>query len=254
MIRTSDPEQQLSEAEVLARVDQSRVPRHVAVIMDGNGRWAQQRSLPRLEGHRASTQSIRDTVSASSELGVGFLTLYTFSAENWGRPEPEVRALMALIEHTLREELPELHSSRVRIRLLGRMERLPESLQREIRDATEHTAGNDGLTLQLAIDYGGRQEILDAVRGVAEEVAAGALSPGDVTESHFRAHLYRPDAPDPDLLIRTAGDLRVSNYLLWQIAYTEIHVTPTLWPDFRRAHFYLALIDYQGRQRRFGGV
>jgi undecaprenyl diphosphate synthase len=222
--------------------------------MDGNGRWAQQRDLPRFEGHRASTQSIRDTVAASGELDIGFLTLYTFSAENWGRPELEVRALMALIEHTLRQELPELHESRVRIRLLGRMERLPKSLQQEIERVTEHTARNDGLTLQLAIDYGGRQEIVDAVRGVAKDVAEGRMAPDDVTEAAFTAHLYRPDAPDPDLLIRTGGDLRVSNYLLWQIAYTEIHVTPTLWPDFRRVHFYQALADYQGRQRRFGGV
>jgi undecaprenyl diphosphate synthase len=207
-----------------------------------------------MEGHRASTQSIRDTVAASGELGIGFLTLYTFSAENWGRPEHEVRALMALIEHTLQQELPELHESRVRIRLLGRMERLPTSLQHQIERATGQTAGNDGLTLQLAIDYGGRQEIVDAARAVAKEVAEGKLAPDDVTEATLAAHLYRPDAPDPDLLIRTGGDFRVSNYLLWQIAYTEIHVTPTLWPDFRRMHLYQALADYQGRQRRFGGV
>jgi undecaprenyl diphosphate synthase len=254
MIGTSEFEQHQSEAELLAQLDRARLPRHVAVIMDGNGRWAQQRSMPRFEGHRASTQSIRDTVAVSGELGVRFLTLYTFSAENWGRPKLEVRALMALIEHTLRQELPELHESRVRIRLLGRLERLPKSLQQEIERATEHTAGNDGLTLQLAIDYGGRQEIVDAARGVAEDVAEGRMALGDVTEAAFIAHLYRPDAPDPDLLIRTGGDLRVSNYLLWQIAYAEIHVTPTLWPDFRRVHFYQALADYQGRQRRFGGV
>ena len=254
MVHTFETEQQPSEAELLARLDRSRLPRHIAVIMDGNGRWAQQRRLPRFEGHRASTQSIRDTVAASGELGVEFLTLYTFSAENWSRPEMEVRALMALIEQTLHQELAELHESRVRIRLLGRVERLPESLQREIQHAAEHTAGNDGLTLQLAIDYGGRQEIVDAVRAIVRDVADGKLARHDITERDLTARLYRPDAPDPDLLIRTGGDLRVSNYLLWQIAYTEIYVTPTLWPDFRRAHFYQALADYQGRQRRFGSV
>jgi len=251
---TSEHDRHQSGAELLAQLDRARLPRHVAVIMDGNGRWAQQRQLPRFEGHRASTQSIRDTVAASGELGIGFLTLYTFSAENWGRPEPEVRALMALIEQTLRQELPELHESRVRIRLLGRVERLPKSLQQQIERATEHTAGNDGLTLQLAIDYGGRQEIVDAARALAKEIAEGDLAPDDVTEAALAARLYRPDAPDPDLLIRTGGDFRISNYLLWQIAYTEIHVTPTLWPDFRRVHFYHALADYQARQRRFGGV
>jgi undecaprenyl diphosphate synthase len=222
--------------------------------MDGNGRWAKQRSLPRMEGHRASTQSIRDTVSACGELGIGFLTLYTFSAENWSRPEPEVRALMALIENTLRGELPELHASQVRIRLLGRTARLPASLQQQIDRATEMTSANSGLTLQLAIDYGGRQEILDAAIGLAREVEAGRLKPDEIRESDLSARLYRPDAPDPDLLIRTGGDLRVSNYLLWEIAYTEIYVTATLWPDFRKAHVYQALLDYQGRQRRFGGV
>jgi len=242
-------------AEALAaRLDRSRLPRHIAVIMDGNGRWARQRKLPRLDGHRASTQSIRDTVQACGELGIGFLTLYTFSAENWARPEAEVRALMALIEYTLRGELAELHSSRVRVRLLGRQERIPLSLRQEIARATELTAGNTGLTLQLAIDYGGRQEILDAAIGLAREVAGGALTPDEIEQSHFVAHLYRPDAPDPDLLIRTGGDFRVSNYQLWEIAYTEIHVTPTLWPDFRRADLYQALLDYQSRQRRFGGV
>jgi undecaprenyl diphosphate synthase len=251
---TIETDQQSSEAHLLARLDRTRVPRHIAVIMDGNGRWAKQRNLPRFEGHRASTQSIRDTVSACGELGVGFLTLYTFSAENWSRPDLEVRALMALIEETLRQELDELHAKRVRIRMLGRIAHLPQSLQRQVQRATEHTASNDGLTLQLAIDYGGRQEIVDAARAMAQETAAGKLEVADIDESRFAAYLYLPDAPDPDLLIRTGGDLRVSNYLLWQIAYTEIHVTPTLWPDFRRAHLYQALIDYQGRQRRFGGV
>jgi len=251
---TSKSEQRSEEAQLLAQLDRSRLPRHIAVIMDGNGRWAKQRGLPRLEGHRASTQSIRETVSACAKLAIEFLTLYTFSSENWTRPEAEVNALMTLIEHTLRTELEELQANRVRIRLLGRISRLPESLQREVNRATESTAGNTGLTLQLAIDYGGRQEILDAAMGLARDVALGLLSPDEIDESHFVRHLYRPDAPDPDLLIRTGGNLRVSNYLLWQIAYTEIHITPTLWPDFRKLHLYRALVDFQGRQRRFGGV
>jgi undecaprenyl diphosphate synthase len=246
--------EQESEAELAARLDRTRLPRHVALIMDGNGRWARQRSLPRLEGHRASRQSIRETVSACGELGIGFLTLYTFSSENWSRPEAEVRALMALIEETLRHELPELHAKRVRVRQIGRSEALPESLRRQIAEAEELTAANTGLTLQLAIDYGGRQEIVDAAARLAAEAVKGEIEPQSITEAEFAKRLYRPDAPDPDLLIRTGGDLRVSNYLLWEIAYTEIHVTPALWPDFRRAELYRALVDYQGRRRRFGGV
>lgn len=246
--------EEMCEDELLAQLDRSRLPQHVAVIMDGNGRWASQRGLPRLEGHRASAQAIRDTVSACGELDIAFLTLYTFSAENWSRPEPEVAALMALIEHTLRGELPELHQNRVRIRLLGRMASLPQSLQAALEEAAGLTARNTGLTLQLAIDYGGRQEIVEAARALAAEAAEGKLKPAEITQDHFVAHLYRPDAPDPDLLVRTGGDFRVSNYLLWQIAYAEIHVTPILWPDFRKRHFYEALIAYQGRQRRFGGL
>lgn len=240
--------------ELKARLDRSRLPVHIAIIMDGNGRWAAGRGLPRLEGHRASSQSIRDTIEACSELGIQYLTLYTFSVENWSRPRAEVEALMALIEHTIRRELPELHENRVRIRLLGDREGLPASLQREIARAEKLTEGNGGLTLQLAINYGGRREIAAAAARLAREAVEGRIAPEDIDEEAFAAHLYLPDSPDPDLLIRTGGDLRVSNYLLWQIAYTEIHVTPTLWPDYRRRHLYEALIDYQGRKRRFGGI
>jgi len=240
--------------ELKARLDRSRLPVHIAIIMDGNGRWAAGRGLPRLEGHRASSQSIRDTIEACSELGIQYLTLYTFSVENWSRPRAEVEALMALIEHTIRRELPELHENRVRIRLLGDREGLPASLQREIARAEKLTEGNGGLTLQLAINYGGRREIAAAAARLAREAVEGRIAPEDIDEEAFAARLYLPDSPDPDLLIRTGGDLRVSNYLLWQIAYTEIHVTPTLWPDYRRRHLYEALIDYQGRKRRFGGI
>jgi undecaprenyl diphosphate synthase len=222
--------------------------------MDGNGRWATLRDLPRLEGHRASRQSIRDTVEACNDLGIRFLTLYTFSAENWNRPETEVRALMALIEMTLREESADLHRKKARVRLLGDPGPLPKSLKNEINRVETLTGENAGMTLQLAINYGGRQEILQAAIALAEEVAAGRLSIGELKESDFAAHLYRPDAPDPDLLVRTGGEFRVSNYLLWQIAYTEVHVTPVLWPDFRAANMYEAILDYQRRERRFGGV
>ena len=230
------------------------MPRHIAVIMDGNGRWAKQRNLPRLEGHRASRQSIRDTVEACDDLGVRFLTLYTFSAENWNRPAPEVSALMILIEMTLREEAPSLHGRKARVRLLGDPAPLPQSLRDEIARVEGLTADNTGMTLQLAINYGGRQEILHAAFALAKEVATGRVAADALEERHFTRHLYRPDAPDPDLLIRTGGDLRVSNYLLWQIAYTEIHVTPVLWPDFRAVHLCQAVVDYQRRERRFGKV
>ena len=222
--------------------------------MDGNGRWARQHGFPRLEGHRASRRSIRDTVEGCGELAIAFLTLYTFSAENWSRPEDEVTALMALIEQVLHAEADHLHQSNVRVRLLGHPERLPPSLQQEIQRVENLTSCNTGLTLQLALNYGGRQEILDAAIGLAEDVTCGRVSLQEIAESHFTRHLYRPDAPDPDLLIRTGGEFRVSNYLLWQIAYSEIHVTPVLWPDFRKVDLYQALLDYQGRRRRFGGV
>jgi undecaprenyl diphosphate synthase len=222
--------------------------------MDGNGRWAQQRDLPRLEGHRASRESIRETVRGCTELGVGFLTLYTFSVENWSRPEAEVRALMVLIEYALREDSTDMHAMNTRVRLLGDRGPLPQPLKDEIDRVEGLTGENTGLTLQLAINYGGRQEILQAAFALARDAAAGRVSAEELDESDFTRHLYRPDAPDPDLLIRTGGDFRVSNYLLWEIAYTEIYVTPVMWPDFRLTHLYEAVVDYQGRERRFGGV
>jgi len=250
----TSPSRQPSEQELKTQLEAARLPRHIAVIMDGNGRWARQRGLPRLEGHRASRRSIRDTVEACGELGIGFLTLYTFSVENWRRPQAEVEALMHLIEGTLRAEADELHQNNVRVRSLGHMPPLPSSLQHEIRRVEDLTARNTGLTLQLALNYGGRQEIVHAALALARDLASGRLTADEIQESHFTRYLYRPDAPDPDLLIRTGGELRVSNYLLWQIAYTEIYVTAILWPDFRKVHLYQALLDYQGRQRRFGGV
>ncbi len=222
--------------------------------MDGNGRWAQERGLPRLEGHRASRESIRETVEACGELGIAFLTLYAFSAENWRRPKAEVEALMALIEERLRGEAEELHGKNVRVRLLGKREGLPASLRAEMGRVEGLTADNDGLTLQVALNYGGRQEIVDAAAALASEAASGRVAPEEIDEARFAERLYRPDAPDPDLLIRSGGESRVSNYLLWEIAYTEICIMPVLWPDFRKVHLYEALIDYHGRRRRFGGV
>jgi len=222
--------------------------------MDGNGRWARVRGRPRLEGHRASRQSVRETVRTCSDLGIGFLTLYTFSAENWRRPAPEVAALMALIQETLRAEVAELHRKQVRVLHLGARDRLPPSLLGELDRTTELTRDNAGLRLYLAINYGGRQEIAAAAAALAREAVAGTLSPDSITEEEIAKRLYRPELPDPDLLVRTGGDLRTSNYLLWQMAYTEIYVTPVLWPDFREVHLLEALLDYQGRKRRFGGV
>ena len=240
--------------ELRAQLNPSRVPRHIAIIMDGNGRWAHARGRSRLEGHRAGRESIRETVAVCAELGVEYLTLYTFSSENWRRPENEVRALMQLIEHALHEEIEPLDAKGVRLRVLGRRKSLPTSLQEAMAKAEAMTARNDGLVLQLAINYGGRQEILDAAIGLAQEVAEGRLALDDIEESHLARHLYLPDSPDPDLLIRTGGDLRVSNYLLWEIAYSEICVLPVLWPDFRREDVYTALVEYQSRERRFGGL
>jgi undecaprenyl diphosphate synthase len=230
------------------------IPRHLAIIMDGNGRWARQRGLPRLEGHRRAEQAVREVVEAAGESGIGHLTLYTFSAENWRRPEEEVRALMRLIEFVAGKEIGKLHEKGVRLRILGRMDELPVSLQEELRRDVLLTRNNTGLNLNLALNYGGRAEIVDAARRLAARVAAGQLQPEEITETAFAAELYCPELPDPDLLIRTGGDLRISNFLLWQCAYSEIWVTPTLWPDFGRAELGRALHDYQARERRFGGV
>lgn len=229
-------------------------PHHVAIVMDGNGRWAQQRGLPRVEGHRVASQSVRSVIEACPQLGVRILTLYTFSAENWKRPAREVDAIMRLIEESLRRELPELHEKDVRIRAVGRVHELPASLQDMLGEAMSVTANNKRLTVNLALNYGGRAEVVDAAKAIAAKVATSELEPSDIDEALFARFLYAPDLPDPDLLIRTGGEMRVSNYLLWQIAYTEIWVTPVLWPDFRREHLEQAIADYRQRQRRFGGV
>lgn len=238
-----------------ARLDPARLPQHVAIIMDGNGRWARKRHLPsRLLGHREGYKTVRRIVRAAADLGIPVLTLYVFSNENWRRPKHETDGLMALIEQAARNELRELHENGVRIRFIGRRDGLSESLQREMDRDMEVTAKNNRITLNLAINYGGRAEIADAARRLAEAAVRGEIDPADITEAHLAAQLYAPDLPDPDLLIRTAGEMRISNFLLWGVAYAEMWVTPILWPDFTPMHLTEALEDYGRRIRKFGAV
>ena len=230
------------------------LPRHIAIIMDGNGRWARRRGLPRVAGHRAGIKAVREAVKGCGNLGVDYLTLYTFSIENWSRPAREVNALMRFLRETLKKETLELDRSNVRLRVIGRTEDLPAAVNAEIARAVTALDKNTGLTLVLALSYAGRAEILDAVRSIAHEVKRGKLSDQDIDDGVFRSYLYTDGMPDPDLLIRTSGEMRVSNFLLWQIAYSELWITDTLWPDFRRKHLYNAIIDYQERERRFGRI
>jgi undecaprenyl diphosphate synthase len=235
--------------ELIAR---GNVPRHVAVIMDGNGRWAKARGVPRLMGHRAGRESVRETVKGCVALGVEVLTLYTFSVENWQRPAREVGALMTILRQTLRAERRELKSNNVRLQVIGRVHELPTPVRREIAETQEFLASGTGMLLNLALSYGGRAEIVDGVRRIVKDARAGEIDPARIDESVFSTYLYTAGLPDPDLLIRTSGEMRISNFLLWQLAYTELWITDTLWPDFRRRHLYQAIADYQGRDRRFG--
>ena len=230
------------------------IPRHVAIIMDGNGRWAKGRGLPRIQGHRAGAESVREVVRTAGEMGVEYLTLYAFSIENWHRPKTEVTALMRLLEFYLKREVAELDKMNVRLAAIGRLHDLPSSAHRQLDKAIAALSKNTGLTLVLALSYSGRAEIVDAVRAIASEVKAGTLQVADIDDGVIDRHLYTRNVPDPDLLVRTSGELRVSNFLLWQISYAEIYVTDTLWPDFRRAEFSKALDDYSKRHRRFGRV
>jgi undecaprenyl diphosphate synthase len=241
------------ESLLLQKLDLSRLPRHVAVIMDGNGRWAQKRHLPRIAGHRSGTQSARTTIETCARLHIEALTLYAFSVENWRRPKAEIEFLMQLLREYLRKEMPLLQKNNIRMRFLGRPEELPGAVQKDTREATEETAGNTGMVLSIALNYGGRAEIVDAMNAIlAERNGHGSAQP--VTEEQLARHLYTADLPDPDLLIRTSGEMRVSNFLLWQIAYAELFVTETLWPDFNRARLLGALVDFQKRERRYGGI
>ncbi len=241
------------EARLLEKLDFARLPRHVAVIMDGNGRWAQKRHLPRIAGHRSGTQSARTTIETCARLKIEALTLYAFSVENWRRPKTEIDFLMALLREYLRKEMPLLQKNNIRMRFLGRMDELPAGVQNDVRDAMEKTAGNKGMVLCVALNYGGRAEIVDAMNALLSE-SNGHGTPTNVTEEQLSRHLYTEGLPDPDLLIRTSGEMRVSNFLLWQIAYAEIFVTETLWPDFNQARLLEALMEYQKRERRYGGI
>ena len=239
------------EARLLRELDLKRLPRHIAIIMDGNGRWAQRRHLPRVAGHRAGVISARMAIETCARLKLDALTLYAFSVENWRRPKTEIDFLMQLLREYLRRELPAIHKNNIRFRAIGRSEELPKGVQKDIREAMELTARNTGMMLAVALNYGGRAEILDAVNAVLEE-RNGSHAP--VEESQLARHLYTEGMPDPDLLIRTSGEMRISNFLLWQIAYAEIYVTETLWPDFNRARLFEALVEFQKRERRYGAI
>lgn len=231
-----------------------RMPRHVAVIMDGNGRWAKRRAMPRIMGHRKGVDVLKDLLRCCRDWGIEALTAYAFSTENWGRPTEEVEFLMTLFERVLRKELREMMKENVQIRFVGNLEMLPNSLREEIDRAVEETRVNTGIQFTIATNYGGRQEILQACRSIAAAVKDGTLALEDIDESVFERHLYTSGICDPDLLIRTSGEMRISNFLLWQMAYAEIYVTDTMWPDFDRTQFHTALRDYQSRERRFGKV
>lgn len=239
---------------LLAQIDWTRLPRHVAVIMDGNGRWAARRGQPRITGHRAGVEAVRAAVDTGARLRLGALTLYAFSTENWKRPRLEVDALMRMLKRYLRIELDSIDRQNIRFQPIGRIEGLRDSVRRELQRAVERTANNTGMVLSVALNYGGRAEIVDAVRDAVRALVREGRSPEEITEEEIGQNLYTRNLPDLDLLIRTSGELRISNFLLWQAAYSEIYVTETLWPDFRRAEMLEAVIAYQRRDRRFGGL
>lgn len=242
------------EAKLLAEISWDHLPRHVAIIMDGNGRWAAQRSQPRIAGHRAGVEAVRAAVDTGARLGLGALTLYAFSTENWKRPRYEVDALMRMLRRYLRLELDEIDRQNIKFQTIGRTGALSETVRREIARATERTAENKGMVLTVALNYGGRAEIVDACRAAMRRLLDERNAPDELTEERIANELYTRNLPDLDLLVRTSGELRISNFLLWQAAYSEIYVTETLWPDFRRLHMLEAIVDYQRRDRRFGGL
>ncbi len=230
------------------------IPRHVAIIMDGNGRWAKTRGLPRIKGHEQGAQAVRECAEGCGELKIEYLTLYAFSAENWQRPKSEVFALMRLLERFLKEKTPELIEKNVRLQAIGRLTDLPAACQRQLHDAIERTSGNNGLTLILALSYGGRLEIIDGIKSLLRQIESGHIDKAMIDVEMFSKHLYTRYYPDPDLLIRTSGEMRLSNFLLWQLSYTEMYVTPKLWPDFTKKDLFAAVEDFSRRQRRYGAV
>ena len=239
-------------SELKEQIDRNRLPGHIAVIMDGNGRWARKRGFIRTLGHEKGVESVRNTVEAAAELGIRYLTLYAFSTENWKRPKYEIDALMRILVNSLNKEMPTLMKNNVRLNAIGDLKSLPGKSYRELMKAIGQTDSNTGLTLNLALSYSARWELVEAVKTIAARVAAGELSPDQIDQTVFASHLTTAGIPDPELLIRTSGEFRISNFLLWQIAYAEFYFTETLWPDFGKDDFYRAILDFQGRERRFG--
>jgi undecaprenyl diphosphate synthase len=245
------------EAQLLSELDPRRFPRHIAVIMDGNGRWAQRRHLPRVAGHKAGVRTAREVIETCARLKIPALTLYAFSVENWSRPKAEVSFLMRLLREYLRKELPVIHRNNIRLLVIGRPDQLPPAVRKDIEQAEAHTAANSGMRLVVALNYGGRAELVDAFNAIlsrARQHGANGNGEWHADEQMVSDHLYTAGLPDPDLLVRTSGEMRISNFLLWQIAYAEIYVTETLWPDFSRANLFEALIEFQKRERRYGGL
>jgi undecaprenyl diphosphate synthase len=235
-------------------IDPKKIPQHVAVIMDGNGRWAKKRAINRIRGHEEGTESVRVIVRTSREIGVSWLTLYAFSEENWKRPSLEINALMGILKRFLKSELEEMQENGIRFQTIGRIDKLPKDVQELVRKTVEKTSQNKGMVLCLALSYGARQEISDAVRKISKSIESGDMTSEDITDELISNSLYTNGIPDPDLLIRTSGEYRISNFLLWQIAYTEIYITPVLWPDFRKEEYLLAIEEFQKRERRFGAI
>ncbi|WP_163398108.1 isoprenyl transferase [Flavobacterium fluviatile] len=237
---------------LLESIDKTNLPRHLAIIMDGNGRWAKQQGLIRVFGHENGSNSVKGIIKACTELGIEFLTLYTFSSENWNRPKLEVKALMKILSSSLKQELPTMQKNNIRLNAIGNLEKLPESAQKQLRETIEQTKNNTGLTLTLALSYGSREELVNAVKVISDKVKNNIISIDTIDDSIINEHLYTQNLPDVDLVIRTSGEHRISNFLLWQIAYSELYFTDILWPDFKAEHLYEAIISYQKRERRFG--
>lgn len=240
--------------DLIKEINKDTLPRHIAVIMDGNGRWAKKRGAMRIFGHKNAVTSVRETTEGCAELGIKYLTLYAFSTENWNRPKEEINALMQLLVSTIKSEIKQLLENNIKLFPIGNIKDLPESCQKELSEAVEMTKNNTGLTVILALSYSGRSEIVNAVRNIAVLIEEGKLSAADITEEIFTDNLYTKGIPDPELLIRTSGEKRISNFLLWQIAYAELYITEVLWPDFRKEHLHQAIVDYQKRERRFGKI
>jgi undecaprenyl diphosphate synthase len=242
------------EMDWKSKIQMDKIPRHIAIIMDGNGRWAKEKGKPRVFGHRNGVKAVRETTELAAELGVEYLTLYAFSTENWNRPRLEINALMTLLVETIEAELRTLNKNNIRLQAIGEISKLPARSYKALNKAIENTKNNSGMTLVLALNYSAKWEIMKAVKELAEKVEAGNLHAADIDETIFANSLSTRGMPDPELLIRTSGETRISNFLLWQIAYSELYFTPTFWPDFRKEDFYKAIIDYQNRERRFGKI